>query len=129
MFKAYLIGNRVLSNAAEALSLYEKSRFGEKFENKIQYSLVEALYLLKRGRMEIFKNNRKISDDAFSNFVEKKEKNSFACYSVYSALRERGYIVKTALKFGADFRVYEKAQNQERSMQNGLFLLFMRHPP
>ena len=26
MFNAYLIGNRVLSNAAEAISLYEKSK-------------------------------------------------------------------------------------------------------
>ena len=29
-------------------------------------------------------------------------------YPVFNDLRERGYIVKTALKFGADFRVYDK---------------------
>lgn len=29
-------------------------------------------------------------------------------YSVYKDLRNKGYIPKTALKFGADFRVYDK---------------------
>ena len=29
-------------------------------------------------------------------------------YPVFKDLRERGYVVKTALKFGAEFRVYEK---------------------
>ena len=29
-------------------------------------------------------------------------------YLVFKDLRERGYVVKTALKFGADFRVYDK---------------------
>ena len=29
-------------------------------------------------------------------------------YPVFKNLREKGYIVKTALKFGAEFRVYEK---------------------
>ena len=29
-------------------------------------------------------------------------------YPVFKSLREKGYIVKTALKFGAEFRVYEK---------------------
>jgi len=27
---------------------------------------------------------------------------------VFKNLREKGYIVKTALKFGAEFRIYEK---------------------
>ena len=29
-------------------------------------------------------------------------------YPVFKDLREKGYIVKTALKFGADYRIYEK---------------------
>ena len=29
-------------------------------------------------------------------------------YRVYADLRTRGYVTKTALKFGADYRVYER---------------------
>ena len=29
-------------------------------------------------------------------------------YIVFKELRSRGYIIKTALKFGADFRVYDR---------------------
>ncbi|HLC72503.1 MAG TPA: tRNA-intron lyase, partial [Candidatus Nanoarchaeia archaeon] len=29
-------------------------------------------------------------------------------YAVFRDMRSRGYIVKTALKFGADFRVYDR---------------------
>ena len=30
-------------------------------------------------------------------------------------MREKGYVVKTALKFGADFRVYEKGRRPGKS--------------
>jgi len=31
---------------------------------------------------------------------------------VFEDLRKKGYVVKTALKFGADFRVYEKKKKE-----------------
>ena len=39
-------------------------------------------------------------------------------YLVYSDLRSRGYVVKTGLKFGAHFRVYErgKTPGEEHSL-------------
>ena len=36
------------------------------------------------------------------------EPNFWVRYQVYKDMRNRGYIVKTALKFGADFRVYDR---------------------
>ena len=38
----------------------------------------------------------------------KKEKNFWTRYVAYGDMRNRGYIVKTALKFGADFRIYDR---------------------
>ncbi|MEM2956238.1 MAG: tRNA-intron lyase [Candidatus Pacearchaeota archaeon] len=109
-FRAYLIGNKIVSNATEAFSLNSQSYIGDKIENKIHYSFVEILYLLKKGKVLLFKDKKKISSDAFMKIAEKKEHNFFARYIVYSDLKNRGYIVKTALKFGADFRVYEKGK-------------------
>jgi len=35
-------------------------------------------------------------------------------YPVFKDLRKRGYVVKTALKFGGDFRVYEKSLKSKK---------------
>jgi len=89
--------------------LYDKSRFGEPIDKKFQYSLGEGLLLLEKGYAKIVDGkNNKLTTDSFINKAGKIEKGFWTKYCVYSDLRERGYIVKTALKFGADFRVYDK---------------------
>ena len=40
--------------------------------------------------------------------ARKVEPNFWVRYGVYKDIRNRGYIIKTALKFGADFRVYDR---------------------
>ena len=40
--------------------------------------------------------------------VQKSEANLWVRYAVYKDIRNRGYIIKTALKFGADFRIYDR---------------------
>lgn len=106
--QAHLTGQIVSSNTSEAHFLYKKSSFGELVEEKIQYSLTEALYLAETGRMEILIRNKKISKKDLLNKFRRFDKKFQLKYSVFKNLREKGYVVKTALKFGADFRVYEK---------------------
>ena len=109
-FKAVFSKERVLADKSdEAVDLYNKSRYGEYVEDKIQYSMVEALHLLERKRLTLKDDSGKtIKIDAFRKKCEKIEKNFWIRYCVFRDLRQRGYIVKTALKFGADFRVYDK---------------------
>ncbi len=90
--------------------LYDKTRYGEPTEDKkFQYSLIESHYLMERGKfiVEDFKG-KKISIDNFVKKAKKAEPNFWVRYVVFKDLRKRGYIVKTALKFGADFRVYDR---------------------
>jgi tRNA-intron endonuclease len=108
IIKAYLVGEMVLSVDSDAFSLYKKSHFGEPKDDKVQYSLIEALFLVEKGKMEIFLKNKKLSKKDFTEKCRKMDKKAQIKYPVFKDLRERGYIVKTALKFGADFRVYEK---------------------
>lgn len=90
-------------------ALYDKSRYGEPKRKKIVYALVEALYLLENGKMEVVGGtNKAISFDSFVKNARKFEPNFWVRYCVYREMRSRGYIVKTALKFGADFRVYDR---------------------
>lgn len=109
-FTINLIGERLIAqDGGEARSLYDQSRFGELKDNKIQYSLVEGLYLLEKGKVDILdEKNKTLSFDDFVKKATKKEPNFWIRYIAYRDMRNRGYIVKTALKFGADFRVYDR---------------------
>jgi len=114
--KATLISERITSNTAEAQSLFAKSRFGEKLDDKILYSLPEALFLVQDKKMEIFNHQNKLIPQnkllaKFQN-IDKKFKTK---YLVFKDLRQKGYIVKSALKFGAEFRVYEKGKKISQS--------------
>jgi tRNA-intron endonuclease, archaea type len=106
--KAYITGEIISSVDSNAYSLYEKSHFGESKEDRIQYSLAEALFLVEKEKMEIFSKKEKISKKDFIEKCRKIDKKIQIKYPVFKDLRERGYVVKTALKFGADFRVYDK---------------------
>lgn len=108
MIVANLVGDKVSSSASEAFSLYERSRFGEKIGSRIEYAWIEAFYLVSYSRLEIYSNGKKIERDAFFKKWRKKDKKAETKLAVFSDLRKKGYIVKTALKFGAEFRVYEK---------------------
>lgn len=107
---AVLSGNNAYSNSSNAFSLYNESRFGEVVSGKVSYSLVEALYLLHDDKMELTSGKRKLSADAFMKEAIDIEPNFMIRSAVFYDLRSKGYLVKTALKFGADFRVYEKGK-------------------
>jgi tRNA-intron endonuclease len=114
--KANLIGEKITSNTAEAQNLFATSRFGEKFENKILYSMPEALLLLEDKKIEIFNHqDKKLTEKEVLKKFQKIDKKFLCKYIVFKDLRKKGYIVKTALKFGADFRVYEKGKKTNQT--------------
>jgi tRNA-intron endonuclease, archaea type len=108
MITANLRGEKISSNSEEAFSLNEKSCFGEKQRSKIEYSLVEALFLVQEQKMQIYKNSKPLIEENFLKTATKLDKKIQIKLPVYTYLRKQGYIVKTALKFGAEFRIYDK---------------------
>ena len=108
--RAVFTGETVYSNTKEAVNMYGTSRMGEMVEGKIQYSLQEAMLLLEEKKMDIYEKSQKISLKKFLEKCKEIDKKFLTKYSVFKDLRKRGYIVKTALKFGAEFRVYEKGK-------------------
>lgn len=100
----------VAVSSQEAQSLYDQARFGEIVDGKFQYSLVEALFLLEKGKMDILDKKEKLTNEEFVKKAGKKDPRFWIRYCVFRDMRNRGYIVKTALKFGADFRVYERGK-------------------
>ena len=110
MIKAVFTGESVSSNTKEAINLYGKSRFGEMVEGKVQYSLAEALFLQEQGKLNVYEKGKKLSPKKFLEKLKKLDNKIETKYIVFKDLRKRGYIVKTALKFGAEFRIYEKGK-------------------
>lgn len=102
---------RVYSEDKKAKDLYSQSRFGEAKEKKIIYSLVEGLYLLEKKKALVYDGkNKKLSIKSYIRKASKLEPNFWVRYCAFKDMRNRGYIVKTALKFGADFRIYERGK-------------------
>jgi tRNA-intron endonuclease len=109
--KALFANERVLTeNSNEARELYLQSRYGVVLEDgQVQLSLHEAFYLIEKGKIELYDQKKKKLE--FADFLRKAKKvepNFWVRYAVFKDMRTRGYIIKTALKFGADFRVYDR---------------------
>ncbi len=103
-------GERVWTVDSDAArELYNQSRYGEVLANKkVQLSLIESLYLVEKEKIIVLDGKKELSFESLLKKARKLEPNVLVRYAVYKDLRNRGYVVKTALKFGADFRVYDR---------------------
>ncbi|MEM5861045.1 MAG: tRNA-intron lyase [Candidatus Aenigmatarchaeota archaeon] len=127
--KCYLLGEKVIAFDRKE-EIYLPGYYGKILDDRIELSLVEALYLLKKGRIEIFLAE-KIEEKDKKIKISKKSKKALsfmelykiACsidkrfshrYRVYEDLRDRGLLVKTGFKFGCDFRCYERGVELKR---------------
>lgn len=110
--KAELVGEKISSNAKAAQELFSSQRLGEKAGEKILYTLSEALFLVESKKMDIYNHqDKKFTEKQLLKRFEKIDKKFKIKYIVFKDLRKRGYIIKTALKFGAEFRVYDKGKS------------------
>lgn len=108
--KAEIAGERILTESTDAArEFYNKNRYGSVLENgKVQLSIMEALLLVEKKKLQVKEGRKKLDFDKLLKIAQKLEPGFWVRYCAYRDLRTRGYIVKTALKFGADFRVYDR---------------------
>lgn len=125
--QAHLTKEIVSTNQAEAFSLYKKSVFGEPKSGKMQYSLYEALYLIEKNKIEILQKNKTLDKEEILKRFSKIDKKFEIKYPVFKDLREKGYVVKTALKFGAEFRVYDKGTRPGQKGHHARWIVFTEH--
>ncbi len=109
--KALLLDNKIITeNSDAARDLNSQAGFGKLLdEGGVHLSFLEAFYLLEKGKLKLF-NSRKseISRESFLRRAKREENNFWVRYVAFKDIRNRGYIIKTALKFGADFRIYDR---------------------
>ncbi len=112
--KGYFADERVLLESSDASrELFNTSCYGQQLEDgKVQISLCEGLHLIERGKITVYDStSKKAKPLNFESFLEKARKfepNFWIRYCVFKNIRNRGYVIKTALKFGADFRIYDR---------------------
>lgn len=106
-FTLYFSNDRIFSNSQKAINLFESRKIGELKEGKIIYNNFEALYLLetKKTRIINLRTDKRLPETNLIKLFSKKS-NFLTNYLVYKYLKNKGYIVKTGLKFGEEFRVY-----------------------
>ncbi len=118
-YEAYLLGKRVVVFDRErANELYFKKGFYGRFftvpkpktpdvKRELELSLFDAAYLVEKGLLVVrnlkgevidFKKLFELAVNSYENFGD--------AYAVYKDLRDRGYIVKSGMKFGSTFAVY-----------------------
>ncbi len=120
IWEGELLENRVTVWGPEAVAMYDEGGFGkplpEENPDRVELELVEASYLLEKGKIKVRKKDRKTLLK-FKDLIEiaTESVNQFhSQLTVYRDLRDRGYLVKTGFKFGAHFRVYERGVKLKR---------------
>ena len=90
----------------------------EYFAKPSELSLIEAYYLLEKDEITVFdqKDNKFLDPKGFYDIATKIHHKFEEKYIIYKDLRERGYIPRPGLKFGADFVVYKKGPGLEHSL-------------
>ena len=118
----------IIFNSLYASYLYVKKKFFgsplginkprlEYFSKPSELSIIEAYYLLKEEKITILdvKSNKYLSPKEFYEIgttIHQRFKEKFI---IYKDLREKGYVPRPGLKFGADFVVYKKGPGLEHS--------------
>ncbi|MBI2583452.1 MAG: tRNA-intron lyase [Candidatus Aenigmarchaeota archaeon] len=89
-------------------AVYEPGFYGKQLGDRLELSLVEALLLLKRGRIRVLRDENPMNQQELYDYATKIDVRFPHKYRVYEDLRERGLVVRTGFKFGCDYRVYER---------------------
>lgn len=90
----------------ENTDLFRKYFYGVLKGQKVILSIYEGLFLMER---EIMSSN--VDFESVYSFGLEKIRDFERIYAVYRDLRFRNFMAKTGLKFGSEFRVYEKVKN------------------
>jgi tRNA-intron endonuclease len=112
-------GHIIVWNPQDGSTLYKEGFYGQPisirkpktfdFACPVELSLLEALYLIEKQRINVIDKETKnqISSQQLQEYAQKVYEGFEDKYLVYKDLRNRGYVVRPGLKFGADFGVYQ----------------------
>lgn len=99
----------ITEHSTAARQMHDSNLYGALLpDGRIQLNFLEAIYLVSKKKITVADGKGKTIPLSKLTAIAAKENDFWTRYAVYKDFRDRGYIIKTALKFGADFRVYDK---------------------
>ncbi len=89
--------------------LYDEQFFGNIIDNNIEISLLESLYLVEHGYLDVKKESEEeyFSFEELKGYGSEKDDNLDLKYNIYSHLRNNEMVPKTGFKYGTAFRCYK----------------------
>ncbi|MFH1402766.1 MAG: tRNA-intron lyase [Candidatus Altiarchaeota archaeon] len=110
-----LSGTKVLVGDSDTKSQLIQRGFGEEEDGTYVLSLIEALFLVEEVKLDVMKKEKPLSFEDLVKLGSAKEEEFYNKYIVYKDLRKRGLVVRTGLKFGTDFRLYDRGGSVGKS--------------
>ncbi len=127
-FEGTLLGIRVVVfDPEQARQLYTRGFYGKplgvpkprngEFNAPLELGLMEAVYLSELGLLCVRdpRSRRVLKPGELADYARDVIERFDLLYRVYSDLRSKGYVVRSGLKYGADFAVYEKGPGLEHA--------------
>ncbi len=84
-------------------------------EVPLELSLLEAVFLFRRGILKVRSGDRELGEEELLGIVNRVFSNFEELYLVYEDMRSQGFVVRSALKYGADFAVYRTRPGLEHA--------------
>ena len=121
-----IVSIKIEEGSKRPIALHEKSLFGKIEADTLNLSLIEACYLLEKGRLDVYEDEIKVEDTEVQSQIDNllkedeikcsldyfidllKNKEIYGKYIVFRDLKDRGYVIKTGFKYGSDFRLYNR---------------------
>jgi len=114
--KAELLGDKVVVNDSTLKGQLVEKGFGENKGRGLILDLFEAAYLIENDKIAVTDHKGKlVSQKKLCALASEKDNSFYSKYTVYADIKEKGYCIKTGLKFGFDFRVYPKGRKMGES--------------
>ena len=124
LFEAKIAGNgaRITENVDDAVDdLYDTRGFGETLEDKTFFlSPEESLFLLDSKKITLTSGKDILDFDGAMNEFRKSFNDISQRYAAFKDLRDRGFTVKSGLKYGTHFRVYERGVRPRKGERSPL---------
>lgn len=97
------------------LGIRKPKRF--EFDRPLELSLCETRYLMEKGEITLkdLASGDTVPLEEFVDRARQVDSRFDARYDVYADLRDKGKVVRSGLKFGADFAVYRKGPGIDHS--------------
>ncbi|MAF35279.1 tRNA-intron lyase [Candidatus Woesearchaeota archaeon] len=111
MAQAFIERGRIITEASDETRALDALQYGSALaDGRLHLSMFEAAYLIETGKLEVVNARGKGYTIERLARSQRSGKSFWTHYAVFKDLRSRGYVVKTALKFGAAFRVYDRGK-------------------